>query len=225
MRGPRRRRSVGVVPASTPPDPRFLRRWIGAVTAAETVGFLLPASAFAVRALAGLPPWPGYALVVAAGVGEGAVLGGGQALALRRSGVGVRAGAWVPATAAAAGVAWSVGMLPATLPPIDTSSRAALAAVAAGGLVLLLSIPTAQWPLLRPHVPRASRWIPLNVLAWGVGILWTFAPSPVITEDTPAGALAATYAVAGLLMAVTVATGTGLGLRRMLTVAPAPPNA
>jgi hypothetical protein len=199
---------------ATLPDPRFLRRWVTTVTAAEAVGFLVPASAFAVGSLRGLDPWSRYALVVAAGLGEGALLGVGQALALRRSGIPVRAAAWVAATALAAAVAWSIGMLPWTLPV--GSSPATFVAVGVGGLVLLLSIPTAQWPLLRPHVPRAWRWIPLNVAAWAAGLGWTLAPSPVIDESTPAGALAVTFAAGGLLMAVTVAIVTGLGLRRML---------
>jgi hypothetical protein len=80
----------------------------------------------------------------------------------------------------------------------------------------LASIPVAQWFILRHHVPRAWRWIPLNAVAWAVGIMWTLAPSPLIDESTPVAGLVLAYGAAGLLMAATVALVTGLGLRRML---------
>jgi hypothetical protein len=64
-------------------------------------------------------------------------------------------------------------------------------------------------------VPRAWRWIPLNMAAWAVGLVFTFLPSPFIDELTPPAVLVAQYAVAGVLMALTVALVTGWGLRRM----------
>ena len=200
----------------TGPDPRFLRRWIGLVTVGEAAGFLVPATVMAAAQVAALAPGSHYAAAIAGGLAEGAILGVAQALALRRSGVAVRTRAWVLATSLAAAFAWSIGMLPSTLPDLDWGSAGTIAGAVVGGLALLLAIPTAQWPLLRPLVQRASRWIPLNVLAWGVGILWTVAPSPFVDETTPVAGLILAYALAGLLMAATVAVVTGLGLRRML---------
>ena len=197
-------------------DPRFLRRWVGYVTLGEAVGFLLAITGMGLGQVLGMSPWAAYATAIVGGLGEGALLGTAQSAALRRSGVGVAARAWVLATSLAAGVAWSIGMLPSTLPDLDWGSPVTIAGAVVGGLVLLLSIPTAQWPLLRPVVRRASRWIPLNVLAWGAGILWTVAPSPFIDETTPVAGLILAYGLAGLLMAATVAVVTGLGLRRML---------
>lgn len=204
-------------------DPRFLRRWISYVVVGETVGFLVAASGMAAGNLLAMSPWAAWATAVVAGLGEGALLGTAQALALRRSGVAIRARAWVLATSAAAALAWGIGMLPATLPGLDWTSPLTWAGAVVGGALLLLSIPTAQAPLLRGHVPHPWRWVPLNVAAWGVGILWTFAPSPFINETTPPGALFLAYGVAGMLMAVTVAVVTGFGLRRMLRQAAVSP--
>ena len=58
------------------------------------------------------------------------------------------------------------------------------------------------------HTARRSIWV--NVLAWSLGICWTFAPSPLVNASTPLLSLIGIYAVAGLLMATTVAVITGL---------------
>lgn len=202
------------------PDGIIFRRWVAYVTVGEAAGFLVPATVMAVAQLADVAPWPHYAAAIVAGLAEGAILGLAQSRAVRGSGLALDTRSWVAATSLAAGLAWSIGMLPSTLPGLDWTSPATIAGAVVGGLVLLLSIPTAQWPLLRPHLPRAWRWIPLNAVAWAVGILWTIAPSPVIDEATPVGVLVLAYGVAGLLMATTVAVITGLGLRRMLREAP-----
>lgn len=197
-----------------------LGRWVGLMVAGEGVGFLLPVAGFALAASLGLEAWAAWAVLVMAGAGEGALLGLGQSLALRGTRAEVPVGRWVAATALAASVAWSIGMLPPTLAdlgrPLDFTAGGTWVAVAIGGLVLLATIPLAQWPVLRgAGVARAWRWIPLNMAAWAAGLLFTFLPSPLIDESTPPGALFALYAVAGVLMALTVALITGWGLRRM----------
>lgn len=205
-------------------DPRFLRRWILYVVIGETLGFLVAASGMAAGNLLAMSPGAAWATAVVAGLGEGALLGAAQALALRRSGVTIPARAWVLATSLAAALAWGIGMLPATLPGLDRTSPLTWAGAVVGGALLLLSIPTAQAPLLRGHVPHPWRWVPLNVVAWGTGILWTIAPSPLVDETTSTGGLFLAYGVAGMLMAVTVAVVTGFGLRRMLRRAASSPS-
>jgi hypothetical protein len=84
-----------------------------------------------------------------------------------------------------------------------------------GALVLLASIPFAQYVVLRDHVRRAALWIPINLIAWLVGIAWTLAPSPLVDESTPVQSLILIYGTAGLCMAATVAIITGLGITRL----------
>lgn len=190
------------------------------MVAGESVGFLVPVTGFALAVTFGLDAWAAWAVLVLAGAGEGALLGLGQSIGLRGTRAEVPIGRWVAATAGAASVAWSIGMLPPTLAdlgmPLDFAAPGTWIAVAVGGLVLLATIPLAQWPVLRAAgVPRAWRWIPLNMGAWSAGLVFTFLPSPFIDESTPAATLFAWYGLAGVMMALTVAIITGWGLRRM----------
>ncbi|MEV1129042.1 hypothetical protein [Agromyces sp. NPDC049794] len=199
--------------------PPRLGRWIGYMVAGESLGFLVPVTGFALAATLGLQAWSAWALLVVMGAGEGALLGLGQSLALRGSSAAVPVGRWVAATTVAASVAWSIGMLPPTLNDlgigIDWGSPVTWTVAGVAALVLLATIPVAQWPVLAGSVPRAWRWIPLNMGAWLVGLVFTFLPSPLIDESTPGWITFALFAVGGVLMATTVAVLTGLGLRRM----------
>ena len=118
------------------------------------------------------------------------------------------------------GTAWGIGMLPSTLSDlgvgIDWGSPLTWTIVGVAGLVLLATIPVAQWTVLRERLPRAWRWIPLNMGAWCIGLVFTFLPSPFVDEDTPAAVMALAFAVAGVCMAATVAMVTGFGLVRMM---------
>lgn len=207
--------------ADREPDagPLRLGRWVGFVVAGESLGFLIPISGFALTAALGFEAWAAWVLLVVTGAGEGALLGLGQSLALRGSRAAVPVGTWVAATAVAASVAWSIGMLPSTLADlgveVDWAAPGTWAVVGVAGLVLLATIPVAQWPVLAGSVARAWRWVPLNMAAWLVGLTFTFLPSPFIDESTPGGITFALFAVGGVLMATTVAVITGLGLRRM----------
>jgi hypothetical protein len=187
---------------------------------AESLGFLIPVGGFALAATLGLDGWAAWGLLVVCGAGEGALLGLGQSNALRGSSAEVPIGRWVAVTAAAASVAWAIGMLPTTLAdvgaPLDWGAPVTWFLVGAAGLVLLASIPLAQWPVLAGSVPRAWRWIPLNMAAWLVGLVFTFLPSPFVDESTSGGVVFLLFAIGGVLMALTVAIITGWGLRRMV---------
>ncbi len=193
-------------------------RWVGLVTAAESVGFLIPASALALTTIVDFPPWAAWITVVVFGAGEGALLGLGQALALRPTVLAVPVLRWVAATAVAASFAWSLGMLPSTLDDsgvdVDFGHPMVWVVMGVGGIALLLSIPTAQYLVLRGRVSGAAWWIPVNVAAWSVGLMFTFLPSPFVDETTPGWVMAVAFAGAGVCMAATVATVTGLWWRR-----------
>ena len=153
------------------------------------------------------------ALVLAGSV-EGALLDAAQADCLYRWRVLPARRWWVAATSVGAAVAWSIGMLPSTFDFRWTAETAVVAGV--GGLMLLTSLPLAQYFVLRDHVRRPALWIPINIAAWLLGIAWTLAPSPLVEESTPASALIVIYGIAGLCMAATVAVVTGVGMIRLL---------
>jgi hypothetical protein len=97
----------------------------------------------------------------------------------------------------------ALGMMPSTL-GVDLGEPVALIALGVGGIVRLTSIPVAQWLVLAR--PGTFRWVPVDAGAWSVAILWTFAPSPFIDEQSPIVVVAALYVTAGVLMAVTFAS-------------------
>jgi hypothetical protein len=192
-----------------------LVRWVLLITLAEAAGFTVPAAVgVAVTAASSRPILTLVAMVLAGSV-EGAVLGSAQADCLYRWRVLPARRRWVVATSVGAAVAWSFGMLPSTLGGLDWTPGTAVPVVA-GGLILLASLPLAQYFVLRDHVRRPALWIPINVVAWLLGITWTLLPSPWIDQSTPTGTLILAYGVAGICMAATVAVVTGLGMIRLL---------
>lgn len=188
----------------------FAPRWILAVTIGEATGFAIAAGIAVTTIGGGRDGAPAVAAAVAGGLLEGAALGTGQYLGMR--GNRPAAAQWIAGTSLAAGFAWLLGMLPSTL-GLDLASPAAIVALVVGGLLLLASIPVTQWLVLRR--PRSFVWVPVNMAAWAVAILWTFAPSPIIDESSPVPLVVALYVLAGLLMAVTIAALTVPVARRL----------
>ena len=168
-----------------------MKRWILIVTGAEALGFAVAAGIAISVALTGAPTPVAFALTVAGGALEGTALGTGQWLAMG-------------------------GRRPAPARWIGAS--AAFVAVAVGAVVLLAAIPVLQWLALAR--PGTGRWVPVNMIAWAVAVLWTAAPSPLIDEHSPVGLVAVLYVAAGLLMAATIAL---LTARTAVRLFPAPP--
>jgi hypothetical protein len=191
-----------------------LTRWVLVVTLGEAVGFSVPAAAGVAVTGASWGPLATLIAIVLAGSVEGAMLGAAQADCLYRWRVLPARRWWVVATSVGAAVAWSLGMLPSTFDLRWTAATVVGAGV--GGLLLLTSLPLAQYFVLRDHVRRPALWIPINIAAWLLGIAWTLAPSPVVDQSTPTGALILIYGVAGFCMAATVAVVTGVGMIRLL---------
>ena len=178
----------------------FVLRWILFVTLGESTGFALAAAVAIGATAADLPDPVRYVLLIAGGAVEGILLGSSQVLAVPRP--RPMGAAWVLATGAAAAIAWAIGMLPSLL-SLDITQPLVAVLVPVGAVLILGSIPTAQWVALRR--PLTARWIPVNMGAWAIAIVWTFAPSPIVDETTPIAVTVVLYVAAGLLMAATVA--------------------
>jgi Ca2+-transporting ATPase len=200
------------------PDAALWRRWTAVTFLGEALGFLVPV--LVVLAGADRVVEPGRTLLlVLAGVGEGAVLGAAQARVLTRRLPGFASGAWVLRTALAAGVAWAIGLtiggLGERLAGWPLAAQLALAVPA--GVVLLLSIGTAQWTVLRRSLPRAGRWVAWTAAAWLAGLALFMAVATPLWQPGQAAVLVALIGVlAGCLMAATMAAVTGWGLVRLL---------
>lgn len=181
----------------------FTWRWIIAVTIGEATGFAVAAGIAISTILLQIDDAARLLLVVAGGAIEGAALASGQYLAMEHN--RPRASLWIGATAVAASFAWFLGMLPSTL-RLGLESIGAIVLLVLGGIVLLATIPFTQWLVMRRR--GTFRWVPVNMGAWLVAVLWTAAPSPLVDERSPLPLVASLYVVAGLLMAVTVAAFT-----------------
>jgi hypothetical protein len=190
----------------------FVQRWILRVSLAEAAGFAVAATAGASLAFAGAPASVAYPVAVAAGAVEGLALGLGQYSAMRGSRPPLAA--WLGATAGGAAFAWALGMLPSTI-GVDLASPATWVVLAVGAVVLVASIPVAQWLVLRGRGRDAAPWVPVTMGAWTIALLWTAAPSPFVDEDSPFALVLGLYVIAGLLMAVTVAAVTAPLARRL----------
>ncbi len=193
---------------------RLFRTWLAIVTVAEVVGFAVPALCGALSATA--PLGVAMPVVVLGGVAEGAMLGSGQAIVLRRAIDNFPARRWIGYTSAGAAFAYVLGMLPAAV-----GGSWVVATMIA--LPLLLSIGAAQWLVLRDLVPWARHWIAATAGAWlaGLTVFLAFA-TPLWQPGQPLTLTILVGLGGGLLMAATVAAVTGLALRTFITRAKTP---
>ncbi len=195
------------------PDWCLWRTWVAWVTVGETLGFLVPALIGVLTV--DYPTAASLPALLLAGAVEGAILGGAQAIVLHRVLPGFPVRTWVAATSGAAVLAWLIGMAPVAFAGSIDDWPIALVVASATilGALLLLSIGTAQWTVLRHHVDGAWRWIAVTALAWlaGLTVFMLVAP-PLWREGQPIALIVAIGAFAGLLMASTVAAVTGFGL-------------
>jgi uncharacterized integral membrane protein len=214
-------------------DPRVERgkelgRWLGYTIAFEALGFGL---AFAggnlvhgvwMRASGAsldddMPLWLTLALALVVGGLEGASLGSGQWLVLRRRFANLSGSSWAGATALGGGLAWALGMglggRVFTMPP-PLWLMATLMVVS--GLIFGGLLGGAQWLVLRRHVARggrAWRWPLANAVGWTIGLLAVYAATSFIDESTPVLVTVLITVPAGATMAIVPALVTGLTLR------------
>lgn len=217
---PPERSSVKTGAAPSPPralPPAFWRRWWVTVSAGELLGFAVAVTSAV--AVDGADTAPRLAVLLAAGLVEGAVLGLAQARLLRVVLPGFSIRKWVGATAGAAALAWFLGLLPSTTrstwdswPPWVVASSGALLATA-----LLTSIGTAQARVLPRSVPHPLRWVAWTALGWAAGLLSFSAVAPPLWHEGQSAPLVIAIGVlGGLAMATAMAAVTGAGLVRML---------
>ncbi len=207
--------AAGTVPYRVFPGRTFsLKRWIALVLPGETAGFVLPGLAWFAVWTANVPPLPAAAVVVLFGAAEGAILGYAQWRALRTWRPEFT-NTWVLATSLSATLAWACGMAPSTASDLGAPDWLAIALGLSLVPVLLLSMPVAQWRLLRRYVTRSWRWIPWSVAAWILALPPTFIGPMAIPNDSPAAVIAATWLVSGLAMATILAFVTGRAMQHL----------
>jgi hypothetical protein len=147
-------------------------------------------------------------LMTATGLIEGSVVGLVQWGVMRSAFPEIARRAWWLATVIGALVAWLLGSLPSTLISMQAEAGAAPAQEPSIAIVLLLAaalgalagpiLAVPQWFVLRRHVARAARWIPVHSLAWALGM-------PIIFAGIDVAQRTASLPLVLLLMAVTLA--------------------
>jgi hypothetical protein len=196
---------------------RVWLRWTLATAAGEFFGFAIPALAGAAAFWLALGQITMSALLVTAGVGEGAVLGLAQWLALRQSIPNMHRRSWVLATALAAGIAWALAMFLVTLRELNVLGSAALAILALPcGIIFLCSIGGAQWWVLRRCVTHAGWWVIANAVAWPAGVAIPVVGMALLPDSIGALMMLVIGVICGLLMGAVVGAITGIALVRLL---------
>lgn len=197
----------------TPPSTSGVyRQWILYCTLGELVGFggiPVLGGAIALWLTASVSPdlrsVALYLVAIVGGFGEGAVLALFQLRVLRQIFPLLNRRRWVLATAFAASVAWMLGFLAPTLDDLfEISTATQLTIWIPAGVLILLSIGTAQAWVLRDVVERPQRWIAANALGWLLGLPWTFVLPAMIPDDSSTSVWIGTFVVAGILMGLTV---------------------
>jgi hypothetical protein len=156
-----------------------------------------------------------YVIAVIGGFGEGAVLAWFQLRVLRVCLPRLKANRWILATGGAASIAWMLGLLAPTLDDLfGITAQIQLVIWITGGVLILLSIGTAQAIVLRGIVERPQRWIAANAAGWLLGLSWTFALPAMLPETAAIAVWVATFVLAGILMGLTVGLVTGYTLVR-----------
>lgn len=201
--------------------------WVLATALGEFVGFAVPAAVGAVAAWALEGKAGTFAnitmlgIMVSAGLAEGAVLGFAQGTVLRRYIPNMARREWVVATALAAGLAWTIGMIPSTLRDLTAINPAIL--VFGGillGAIFVASIGFAQWLILRRYIQKAGWWVLANALAWPLGVAVPFGGIAMVPDGAPAVAYIVVGVVSGLMMGVVVGAITGMALVWLLRTLP-----
>jgi hypothetical protein len=190
---------------------------------AESVGFAVPALVGA--ALAEARTATLATGLIAAGFVEGGLLGAGQATVLHRVLPRLSVPVFVVATAGAAALAYAIGVIPMLVGGSHLSSLGWPALLALGiplGGVLLASIGTAQWLLLRRLLPAAKLWILASAAAWLLGLLaFASVSTPLWRPGQPVVIVAAVGILGGVVMAAVVAAVTGAAVLRLVSQLPA----
>jgi hypothetical protein len=195
-------------------DSALWRRWVFVTTAGELAGFCVPVLAGALTTAGHVTAAGQATILVVAGAVEGAMLGWAQAIVLRRVVAGLDTGSWVRATALGAVVAYAMGMLPSVFFPLPVAAMIAIAVVA--GTILLGSIGTAQWLVLRRHRSGSGWWIGTTAGAWLLGLAAFLAIAMPLWRPGQATVLiVAIGLLAGLVMAAVVASVTGWAVLRL----------
>jgi hypothetical protein len=196
-------------------------RWVGASAAGELVG--LPLAALIVStAIGNSLDGAGSILLAAgalAGIVNGAMVGGLQWLALRRTVRQLSGWRWILATALGSALPWALGMsMRSSLRLAQGNDEAVLGAMLLMGLLTGVALGGAQWLVLRRIVHQAGWWAPASVLAWLQGLVVLVGGASLIQTPPPLWSLLLISGITGLVVGSLVGVITGIVLIGLTSV-------
>ncbi len=112
---------------------------------------------------------------------EGVIVGVAQGRVLNRRFPRIRLKTWIIATSVGAGLAWLIGMIPATVmslleaggsdPEIQEPGAVLQLLLAVGlGSITGPILGFAQWRALRQYISKSTSWLWANAIAWAIGM-------------------------------------------------------
>jgi len=184
--------------------------FVGILTSASFV----PLSMFAViAAFGGLPPFIQFLGFVAVGLLQGALIGFGQALAMRKTVVSVPGRLWIMASTLGAGALWVVGQIPGYFVRIDYSNIVVGIITLLIAAILLAFFGLAQWRVLKHRVRDAYRWIVITVYSWLAGLLVFTLGGMLVRNVTNPLLVTIDLCVFGTVAVIVIAMLSGMGMR------------
>lgn len=195
--------------------------WVGASAAGELVA--LPLAALLVSTAIGHASNGGSLLPLAAGalagMVNGAMVGGLQWLALRRTVQQFSGWRWTLATALGTALPWALGMsMRSSLSLSQGNDEAVLGAMLLLGVLTGVALGGAQWLVLRRILRQAGWWIPASILAWLQGLVVLMSGASLIQTQTPLWSLLLISGVTGLVIGSLVGIITGIALVGLTSV-------
>ena len=205
--------------------PFTILRWTSFVLVMNAASFV-PLSIVAMISV--LDNWFGlvqYFAYAAAGLLQGALIGFGQALALRKTSVSVPGKQWVLVTALGTGALWMIALIPGFFVTPDYKNIVVSIIAAIFLLAVLGVFPYVQTRVLRYRIRGAWRWIAITGGSWLIGAL-IFGLFTLLTrgEDVKLFVAIAAMTLGGTVALLVVTVLQGYGMRYLAKDAIAHPR-
>lgn len=154
-----------------------------------------------------------YFAFVLMGLVQGALIGFGQALAMRKTSVSVPGKRWVLVSALGTGATWAVALIPGFFITPDLSNII-YSSIAALFIIVVVSLfPYVQTRILRYRIRGSWRWIPITTLSWLIGAL-IFGMFTLLTKgDVNIFKAVGIMTVGGTLAVIVIGVLQGFGMR------------
>ena len=190
-------------------------RWVGASAAGELVGLAL-AALIVSTAIGNVSNGANLLLLATgalAGIVNGAMVGGLQWLALRRTVQQLSGWRWTLATALGSALPWGLGIsMRSSLRLAQGNDEAVLGALLLVGLLTGVVLGSMQWLVLRRLLHQAGWWMPASILAWLQGLVVLVSGASLIQAGTPLWSLLLVSGITGVVIGSLVGIITGIVL-------------